>query len=229
MVTGLNKAILDLMSKPVKKRAYSSAVRQEQAALTRARILEAADDLFVAQGYARTTIRQIAEAASVSGDTVYAVFGTKPRVLTALIDQRLAPAAGVDNVLDRPEAQAVRDESDQRRQLHYFARDMAAISARVRPVYEILRTASAVEPEMAAIHAEMDAYRLHNMRQAANWVAARGAMRVDIDRAGEIIWALASPDVARMLCDDRNWTQDEYAEWLEDALVRILLPADGRP
>src|ERR1035437_7106973 len=72
--TRLNKVILDLMSKPVKKRAYSSPVRQEQAALTRARILEAAGDLFVSRGYARTTIRQIADAANVSVDTVYVVF-----------------------------------------------------------------------------------------------------------------------------------------------------------
>jgi AcrR family transcriptional regulator len=217
------------MSKPVKKRTYSSPVRQEQAALTRGRIVEAAGALFLSQGYARTTIRQIAEAANVSADTVYAVFGTKARVLTALIDQRLAPAADTDNVLDRPEAHAVREEPDQRRQLHLFARDMAAISARVRPVYEILRTASAVEPEMATIRAEMDAYRLRNMRQAAEWVAAHGPLRVDIDRAGEIIWALASPDVSRMLCDGRGWTQEEYAMWLEDALARVLLPADGRP
>jgi AcrR family transcriptional regulator len=217
------------MTKPVKKRAYSSPVRQEQAARTRERIVDAAGDLFVSQGYARTTIRQIAEAANVSPDTVYAVFGTKARVLTALIDQRLAPAPGVDNVLDRPEAQAVRDEPDQRRQLHFFARDMAAVSARVRPVYEILRTASAVEPEMAAIRAEMDQYRLRNMRQAADWIAAHGPLRVDIDRASEIIWALASPDVSRMLCDGRDWTQDEYAEWLGDALVRLLLPVDDRP
>ena len=217
------------MTKPVKKRAYSSPVRQEQAALTRARIVEAAGDLFIALGYARTTIRQIGEAANVSPDTVYAVFGTKARVLTALIDQRLAPAPGVDNVLDRPEVRAVRDEPNQRRQLHLFARDMAAVSTRVRPVYEILRTASAVEPEMDAIRAEMDEYRLRNMRQAANWIAAHGPLRVDIDRASEIIWALASPDVSRMLCDGRDWTQDEYAEWLEDALVRLLLPVDDRP
>ncbi len=216
------------MTKPVKKRAYSSPVRQEQAARTRERIVEAAGDLFVSQGYARTTIRQIAEAATVSPDTVYAIFGTKARVLTALIDQRLAPAPGVDNVLDRPEAHAVRDEPDQRRQIHFFARDMAAISARVRPVYEILRTASAVEPEMAAIRAEMDNYRLRNMRQAADWIAAHGPLRVEVDRASEIIWALASPDVSRMLCDGRDWTQDEYAVWLEDALIRLLLPVDDR-
>jgi len=216
------------MAKPVKKRAYSSPVRQEQAARTRERIVEAASELFVSQGYAQTTIRQIAGAATVSPDTVYAVFGTKARVLTALIDQRLAPADEVDNVLERPEAQSVRDEPDQRRQLHLFARDMASVSARVRPVYEILRTASAVEPEMAAIRAEMDAYRLRNMRQAADWIAAHGPLRVDIDRAGEIIWALASPDVARMLCDGRDWTQAEYAEWLEDALIRLLLPGDPK-
>ena len=214
--------------KPVKKRAYSSPVRREQAARTRERIVVAAGELFLSDGYARTSIRQIAEAANVSPDTVYAVFGTKARVLTALIDKRLAPDPGVDSVLDRPDAHAVRDEPDQRRQLHLFARDMAAISARVRPVYEILRTASAVEPEMAAVRAEMDDYRLRNMRQAADWIAARGPLRVDIDRASEIIWALASPDLARMLCDGRNWTEDEYAEWLEDALIHLLLPADDR-
>ena len=212
----------------VNKRPYSSRVREEQAALTRARILSAAGDLFVSNGFARTTIRRIAEAAQVSPDTVYAVFGSKARVLTALIDQRLAPAPGVENVLDRPEATAVRDETDQRRQIHQFARDMASISTRVRPVYEILRTASAAEPAMAAIRAEMDAYRLRNMRQVAQWIAARGPLRIDVERAGEIIWTVASPDVSRMLCDDRGWTQDEYADWLEDTLVSALLPVDDR-
>jgi len=212
------------MTEPVKKRAYSSPVRQEQAARTRERIVEAAGGLFVSQGYARTTIRQIAEEANVSPDTVYAVFGAKARVLTALIDQRLAAGPEVANVLERPEAHSVRDETDQRRQIHLFARDMAAVSERVRPVYEVLRTASAVDPEMAAVRAEMDTYRLRNMRQAADWIAAHGSLRVDVDRAGEIIWALASPDVARMFCDGRRWTQEEYAQWLEDALIRILLP-----
>ena len=213
---------------PVKKRAYSSPVRRQQAALTRARILGAAAELFISEGYARTTIRQMAEAAQVSPDTVYAVFGSKARVLTSLIDQRLAPAPGVENVLDRPEAMAVRDETDQRRQIHRFARDMAELSTRVRPVYEILRTASAVEPDMAVVRAEMDAYRLRNMGQVAEWMAARGPLRVDVARAGEIIWTLASPDVSRMLCDDRGWTQGEFAEWLEDTLISVLLPADGR-
>ena len=220
------------MAKPVKKkpatkRSYESAVRKEQAAQTRTLILDAAGALFATDGYGRTTIRQIAEHAGVAVDTVYASFGTKARVLTALIDARLAPS-GAANVLDRPEAQAVRDEPDQRRQIELFARDMAAVSTRVRPVYEIMRTASAVEPEMAAVHAEMDGQRLANMRIAAGWFEANGPLRVEVERAAEIIWTLASPDVARMLCDVRGWTEAEYAAWLADVLQRTLLPDDRR-
>ena len=211
------------MTKPVKRRSYESTVRSEQAARTRARILDAAGQLFGAEGYGRTTIRQIAEAAGVAADTVYAVFGTKARVLTALIDLRLGSPSGAGNVMDRPEALAVRDEPSQRRQLHLFARDMAAISSRVRPVYEIMRTAAAVEPEMAAVFAEMDGYRLRNMRQVAEWLSARKPLRVDVDRAAQVIWALASPDVARMLCDGQGWRDDDYADWLEDTLARTLL------
>lgn len=215
------------MSEPVKRR-YSSPLRQEQAARTRQRILDAAAALFEADGYARTTINAIARAAEVAPDTVYSTFGTKARVLTALIDRTLAPAGEV-NVTDRPDLGTVRDEPDQRRQVHLFARVITPVSARVRPLFEIMRTASAVEPEMAAVFAEMDGQRLRNMRRVAEWIAARGPLRVPVDRAAELIWTAASPDVARMLCDVRGWSQDDYAAWLEDTLAHALLPDPGRP
>src|SRR5512134_2841628 len=104
------------MSKPVKKRSYRSDIRTQQSALTKAAIVDAAADLFISEGYARTTIRAIAERGGVAPDTVYATFGTKVRVLTAVIDARLAPP-GVDNVMDRPEAQAVREQPDKSEQL----------------------------------------------------------------------------------------------------------------
>lgn len=211
------------MTKPVKKRVYSSPVRTEQAAQTRARIVEAASTCFAADGYARATIRQIADEAGVAVDTVYATFGTKAKVLTALIDARLAPAGQV-NVMDRPEAQAVRGAEDQRTQLHLLARDMAGILSRVGPVYEILRTASAVEPEMADVLAMMDGHRLDNMRRAAGWLADNGALRVDVEQAAQTIWALANPDVGRLLRGTLGYTESQFADWLEDTLARALLP-----
>ena len=49
------------MAEVKKSRRYSSSVRDEQAARTRARILEAAGELFVEQGYARTTVQGVAD------------------------------------------------------------------------------------------------------------------------------------------------------------------------
>ena len=206
------------------KRKYSSAVRDEQAARTRIRILEAASELFLERGYARTTIKDIAVQADVARDTVHAIFGNKARVLTALIDLRLVPDDAVANVTQRQDAQAIRNEMDQRKQIELFAKFIAGISTELRPVFEILRTASAVEPEMANVFEEMNRFRLDNMQTYAKWIAARGPLRVTTRRAGEIIWALASLDVARMLCDEIGWTQSQHARWLTDTLIRTLLP-----
>ena len=207
-------------------RKYSSVVREEQAARTRTRILDAASELFLEHGYARTTMKDIAAQADVARDTVHAIFGSKARVLTALIDQRLVPDDSVANVTQRPDALAIRDEVDQRQQIELFARFIAGISTELRPVFEILRTASAVEPEMAKVFEEMDRFRLKNMQTYARWIAARGSLRVSTRRAGEMIWALASLDVARMLCDEIGWTESQHARWLADTLIRTLLPDD---
>jgi AcrR family transcriptional regulator len=206
------------------KRKYSSAVREEQAARTRLRILAAASELFLERGYARTTMKDIAAQADVARDTVHAIFGSKARVLTALIDLRLVPDGTVTNVTQRPDAQAIRDEVDQRKQIELFAKFITGISTELRPVFEILRTASAVEPEMAKVFQEMDRFRMNNMQTYAKWIANRGPLRVSTRRAAEIIWALASPDVARMLCDEIGWTESQHARWLSDTLIRALLP-----
>jgi AcrR family transcriptional regulator len=213
------------MTEPVKRRSYRSALRAEQAARTRDVIIEAAADLFVRSGYACTTIKDIASRAGVAPDTVYASFGTKVRVLTAVLDRGLAPG-GEASIMDTARPRAVRDEPDQRRQLHLFAWDMAEISARIRPIFEVLRTAAAVEPEVGEVFAEMEQHRLANMRQVAGWLARRGPLKVSRDRAGEIIWALVSPDVGRMLCDVQGWSQNQHADWLEHMLASALLAAD---
>ncbi len=210
------------------KRKYSSTVRDEQAARTRMRILDAASELFLERGYARTTMKDIADLAGVARDTVHAVFGSKARVLTALIDLRLVPDGSVANVTERPDAQAIKDEVDQRKQIELFANFITGISTQLRPVFEILRTASAVEPEMAKVFEEMDRFRMNNMQTYARWIAARGPLRVSTRRAGEIIWALASPDVGRMLCDELGWTETQHARWLADTLIQTLLPGEDQ-
>jgi AcrR family transcriptional regulator len=214
------------MSEPVKRR-YHSPTRQAQAARTREQILEAADRLFRTQGYGATSVREIASAADVVPETVYANFGTKAQLLTALIDARLAPD-GQTSILERPELVALAQERDQRRVLRGFARDYAAMSARVRPISEVLRTAKAVDPDMAAVRDEIEGHRHRYMHTIAEWLADRGPLLVTVERATDIIWTLASPDVARMLCDQRRWTTDDYANWLDETLAATLLPRPAR-
>lgn len=210
------------MAKPVKPRTYNSPVRREQASRTRQRILDAAAELFIDQGYGGTSIRTIAEAAGVAPDTVYATFGSKPRLLTALVDIRLVPDGG-SSVLDRPEVREMRDERDPRKLLHLFAHDYASMGERVRPVSEVLRTAKAVDPEMAAIRDEMEGYRFQYVQTMVGWLAKRSKLRMTQLRAAHVVWTLASPDVGRMLCDVQGWTTDEYAAWLEHTLATTLL------
>src|SRR5581483_1419899 len=210
---------------PVKgTRRYSCAVRDEQAARTRSRILDAAAELFLRDGYGRTTMKGIADRAGVARDTVHAVFGSKARVLTSLIDVRLVPDGSVANITDRSDVQAIKEETDQRAQIELFADFITKVSAQLRPVFEVLRTASAVEPDMVHVFEEMDRYRMKNMHTYARWIAARGPLRVTTRQAGEIIWTLASPDVGRMLCDELGWSQRRHARWLADTLIRTLLP-----
>ena len=66
---------------PVKRRAYDSSRRQAQARETQSAIVRAARDLFIDQGYGRTTIADIAGAAGVSVETIYAAFGNKATLL----------------------------------------------------------------------------------------------------------------------------------------------------
>src|SRR5260370_32974397 len=128
-------------------RRYDSTLRRQQADQTRVRILDAAERMFAKRGYGATTMEAIASEAGVATDTVYASFRSKPGVLHALIDVR----AGGDDVpvafIDRPGPQDERDERSQRRQIAGIAAGVAEVLERVRPVDDIMRGASAVDPE----------------------------------------------------------------------------------
>ena len=60
--------------------------RERQARSTRDEILGAARRLFAERGYGRTTIRDVAEAAGVSAQTVYDSIGSKQALVARLND-----------------------------------------------------------------------------------------------------------------------------------------------
>jgi AcrR family transcriptional regulator len=208
------------------QRRYDSALRKEQARQTRARMLDAAQRLFSERGYASTTMDAIAAEAGVAVDTVYAGFGSKRGVLSALMDVRVGGDDQPVELLDRPGPQAVRRETDQRRQVATFARDVTGIIERARPVDDVIRGAAAVDIEIAAMRANLQEVRFQNMRRFVSWLTANGPLRSGVgeDDAAAIVWSLTSPEIHRLLRVDRAWSAEQYAEWLGQTLTLTLLP-----
>src|SRR5260370_34777413 len=213
------------MARVKAKRQYTSTLRQGEASETRGRILDTAQRLFPQRGYAATTMEVIASEAGVATDTVYAAFGTKAGLLHKLLDVRVGGDDLPVALLDRTEPRKVRAEPSQRKQIAGFAADVAQIQERAVPVDDIIRSAAAVDPEIAAFRARMHGVRYDNMRQFVSWLAANGAFRGGIsqDEAAAVVWTLAGPEVHRLLRTERGWSRERYAAWLADTLTRTLL------
>src|SRR5579875_1591838 len=127
------------MSETVKRRPYNSARRQAAAADTRRRILDAASELFRADGYAGTTVAAIARRAQVVPDTVYATVGTKPTLFRELIETALS---GSDRPIEgraRQYAVRMRGEPDAATKLAIYADAVAELQSRLAPLFLVLR------------------------------------------------------------------------------------------
>ena len=213
------------MSGEVKQtRRYHSSVRAEQAQRTRMRILHAAEQQFAQRGYAAATIDAIARAADVAPDTVYATFKNKRGVLGALVEARVRGTAAP--VLKQGGPQTVRAETDQRRQIEIFAPDITQRIERVHTVYRVVAEAAASDPEAAALHKAMLDQRYANLRQFVGWIKANGPLRdgLSADDATATVWTLTSPEVFRLLRNERGWSTARYRRWMTNSLIRLLLP-----
>lgn len=214
-------------SKAASKRRYHSVLREEQAKLTRARILDAAERLFLAHGFGATTIAAIAAEAEVAVDTVYATFASKRGVLQSLMDVRVVGDDEPVALLDRPELGLTATEPDQHFRVEMVAAGIAAIHERSRRIDDLMLSASGSDAGIAALRADVQQrQRLAGMGHAVAAIRGTGHLRAHLDdeRATEVLWAIASPDIHRLLRDQRGWAAEEYKTWLVDAVERLLLP-----
>src|SRR6476646_9432260 len=103
------------------ERTYSSPLRAQQAATTRQAVLDAARELFIAQGYGATTLDQIAARAGVSKPTVFSAVGNKQTVLSAVRDVAMAGDDEKLSMVERPLAEQIRQEPDPHRAVQLLA------------------------------------------------------------------------------------------------------------
>jgi AcrR family transcriptional regulator len=205
------------------KRSYDSPRRREQAAATRAAILDAALKLFERQGYSATSVGAIAEEAGVALKTVYAVFGTKSGVLGALRSRLVRGSDEPVPVAQREWFRAVLEEPDPRQRLALFAHAAAALKDRAGAIFEIIRHAAPADPEIGAMWDEFMRDFYENQRLVVERFHADGVLSVDVDRATDILWTINHPAVYHLLVAERGWSSADYERWLEGTLAQQLL------
>jgi TetR/AcrR family transcriptional regulator, regulator of autoinduction and epiphytic fitness len=207
------------------RRAYDSSRRQEQARVTRRSVLEAARTLFAERGYVATTVDGIAEGAGVSAETIYATFGSKRAVLTALVDHAIAGSAEAPAVRDQAWVEQLRAERDPRRRMRILARNGTAILERRADIDEVVRAAAAAEPDIAALWARGKEERFAGQRALLEIVVGDGilARGLDLDAAADILYAVGSPETFRLLVVDRGWNVSRFERWYGETLERLLL------
>lgn len=203
-------------------RSYVSPIRTQQTKATRLAALEAAQRLFLANGYGTTSIRAIAEEAGVAVQTIYALFGNKRQIVIELLE---IAVAGEDELaaVQRQAVQAIRAEPDPRRRAELGAALSRKITERVLPIFKITSDAAAVDPEFAELNQAMIARRRAEMAESANLLAGNDGLRVSSDDAAASLLVLCSPQVAQILTEHVGMSYDHYEKWLADAIKRLIL------
>lgn len=200
------------------RRSYRSRLREQQAEQTKRAVVQAAHELFVADGWAATGMREVAATAGVALVTVYSHFSSKRGLLRAVAD---AAAAGDDApvpLAQRPEFLAMgRGRRPERVQA--AARLATAVALRTAAVAKLLREAAPADDEIAEM---LQSTRDRQRRDVATGLELiLGRPPTAAERDG--VWPIVSPEVYLLLVEECGWVPEQYEAWLA-ATFELVIP-----
>ena len=201
---------------PAPGRRGRRAIQAEQ---TRAEILGAARRRFAADGYAATSVKDIAAEAGVSVQTVYDSVGAKADLVRRLNDLVDAEAE-VGEI-----AATIETETDPVALAAIAARVTRRIIERCGDIVRASYDGARAEPDLAPV--AIEGGRRHRAGAAA--IAARlsslGALRPDLtaEAATTTIAALAETRLAFVLLDDHGLDLDELERWIASTTTVAVL------
>lgn len=201
-------------------RPYRTTLREEQAQLTRRRILETARRLLVQRGYTHVTMQEVATEAGVAYQTVFSQFRSKLQLALELCSSEFVHVGAAVAML----AQA-RDAGDPEaclRMVGAFARQL------YEPCAEVLRfMRESGDPDLISRHKEIGARRLQLLSGLGPQLERTGRLRPGLSGglAVDLVWAMAGPEVYEELVLDRGWTPQQFENWLGAAVADLILVA----
>jgi AcrR family transcriptional regulator len=223
-IQSVSGRVLGMAAGVKRPRRYNSPLRAEQASETRRRVLVAARELFLADGYRGTTVAAVAAAAGVSPDTIYVSLGGKRGLLERVFQQaREDPDDPAQRVQQR-RREEIRQLADPHQRLRRLIGLSCETLARISPVHAVIRGAADGDPVAAELLSDMLDRRLEVQSRNLHTYLGPGLRDgLSPDDAAECYSALLSPDLYNLLTVDRGWPADRYEEWVAELLDRDLL------
>ncbi|MBR8740123.1 TetR/AcrR family transcriptional regulator [Nocardiopsis sp. MG754419] len=205
-------------------RKYNSPRREREANRTQQDILRAARELFIAQGYSRVTVSDIARAAGTAVKTVYVSVGGKSEVLHTLITSDVAGSRASETVAE------VGRTTDLATAVGLLARSTRENTERFETTIDLLHsTRNADDAAQQTWERVLQEYR-GALRGAAEHLVDIGgvAPHLDVDGVTDRLWFCFGLSAWRTLIDECGWTYDEAERWLGDQAVAMLGAPDPR-
>ncbi|TFV81360.1 TetR/AcrR family transcriptional regulator [Blastococcus sp. CT_GayMR20] len=204
------------------KRVYRSPLREEQARQTRVAVLEAAGECFLDRGYAATTMRDIADAAGVSVQTVFGQ-GSKASLLLACVDRAVVGDDEAVALAAREPFVRFVEATDPAGKLAALA-DMARryIPQAIPTIGDFAR-AAAVDREIAAAWEEYEQRRRRDARALIGSLGPWLRTGMDVETATDVFWGLFSNAPVEALMGRRGWSLERYVDFVVDSVERLLL------
>ncbi len=191
----------------------------------RRRVLQAATEAFGANGWAGTTLADVARAAGVTPQAVHLSVGAKPELLIAAVGQAVAGDSPDVPLMERePFRGAFADGVT-------LDKRAAAVAAGARGMYEragklflVLVQAAPVNPAVAELWESARSARLSYCRQLVETILGR-RKKTQADRLTDILFVLSGPRVYADLVVDRHWSAGNYEKWLREMIESTLRDA----
>jgi len=199
------------------------SLRQAQIAQTEQRILAAATELFLADGYVATTLEAVAKRAQVGARTVYLRFGTKAALFKRVVDVAIVGDTEPVDVLGRDWMQAALTAPTAAERIAASAAAARQIMERTGALFAVAQQAAAVEPLIAAqwqLGREQTRYA-----HAVFWtrMAEDGLLDpvLDLDWLIDTSTILAAAETYLLIMRLTSWDLDTYQDWLVTTTVRL--------
>lgn len=207
--------------------------RRERSRATHWKIVEAAHRLFSTQGYAATTMAQVADAAGVAVQTVYFVFHTKPALLARTIDFAVMGRDDPRRPEEQPWYLAMTDAPGIAEAVRHLVTGVGSIMPRVIPLNLAARASD--DPDLARVMAESETWRADGYRAILEILRTKAPLRdgLDPERGTHLLLLYVGEDVYHFLVGSYGWPHDEWVDWcvatLLDQVFGIATSPEGVP